>query len=74
MAGPASCVYISARSRWRRVRLRASGLACRAPVQLAAETSVEDMSRRCRKTVPRLIVIDSIPDHVTDTVESAPAR
>src|SRR6266496_2022942 len=44
-----------------------------APVQLAAETSVEDIvSTLSEGAVPRLIVIDSIQTMWTDTVESAP--
>ena len=44
-----------------------------APVQLAAETSVEDIvSTLSEGAVPRLIVINSIQTMWTDTVESAP--
>ena len=44
-----------------------------APVQLAAETSVEDIVTTLSEgKVPRLIVIDSIQTMWTDTVESAP--
>ena len=56
------------------VRLRAERLGLAdAPVQLAAETSVEDIvSTLSEGAVPRLIVIDSIQTMWTDTVESAP--
>ena len=56
------------------MRLRAERLGLAdAPVQLAAETSVEDIvSTLSEGAVPRLIVIDSIQTMWTDTVESAP--
>src|ERR1700733_12190239 len=56
------------------VRLRAERLGLAdAPVQLAAETSVEDIvSTLSEGATPRLIVIDSIQTMWTDTVESAP--
>src|SRR5207342_3464285 len=50
-----------------------SGEEAVAPVQLASETSVEDIvSTLSEGAVPRLIVIDSIQTMWTDTVESAP--
>src|SRR6267142_1105837 len=67
-------VYISGEEAVAQVRLRAERLGLAdAPVQLAAETSVEDIvSTLSEGAVPRLIVIDSIQTMWTDTVESAP--
>src|SRR6266567_3484139 len=67
-------VYISGEEAVAQVRLRAERLGLAdAPVQLAAETSVDDIvSTLSEGTVPRLIVIDSIQTMWTDTVESAP--
>src|SRR6476469_4758619 len=67
-------VYISGEEAVAQVRLRAERLGLAdAPVQLAAETSVEDIvSTLSEGTVPRLIVIDSIQTMWTDMVESAP--
>src|SRR6202790_5571588 len=67
-------VYISGEEAVAQVRLRAERLRLAdAPVQLAAETSVEDIvSTLSEGPVPRLIVIDSIQTMWTDTVESAP--
>src|SRR6266478_3604484 len=67
-------VYISGEEAVAQVRLRAERLGLGdAPVQLAAETSVEDIvSTLSDGAVPRLIVIDSIQTMWTDTVESAP--
>src|SRR5580658_9205680 len=67
-------VYISGEEAVAQVRLRAERLGLGdAPVQLAAETSVEDIvSTLSEGPVPRLIVIDSIQTMWTDTVESAP--
>src|SRR4030088_1430614 len=67
-------VYISGEEAVAQVRLRAERLRpADAPVQLAAETSVEDIvSTLSEGAVPRLIVIDSIQTMWTDTVESAP--
>lgn len=67
-------VYISGEEAIAQVRLRAERLGLSdAPVQLAAETSVEDIvSTLSEGAVPRLIVIDSIQTMWTDTVESAP--
>src|ERR1700724_3535762 len=71
-AGPRA-VYISGEEAVAQVRLRAERLGLAdAPVQLAAETSVEDIvSTLSEGAVPRLIVIDSIQTMWTDTVESA---
>src|SRR5258708_3762786 len=68
-------VYISGEEAVAQVRLRAERLGLAdAPVQLAAETSVEDIvSTLSEGAVPRLIVIDSIQTMWPDTVESAPA-
>ncbi len=67
-------VYISGEEAVAQVRLRAERLGlARAPVELAAETSVEDIVATLSEgRVPRLIVIDSIQTMWTDTVESAP--
>src|ERR1700738_4247557 len=67
-------VFISGEEAVAQVRLRAERLGLAgAPVQLAAEPSVEDIvSTLSEGTVPRLIVIDSIQTMWTDTVESAP--
>ncbi|MET0905038.1 MAG: DNA repair protein RadA, partial [Tardiphaga sp.] len=67
-------VYISGEEAVAQVRLRAARLGLAdAPVQLASETSVEDIVATLSEgTVPRLIVIDSIQTMWTDTVESAP--
>src|SRR5450432_3605984 len=67
-------VYISGEEAVAQVRLRAERLGLAdAPVQLAAETSVEDIvSTLSEGPTPRLIVIDSIQTMWTDAVESAP--
>src|SRR4051812_34579102 len=67
-------VYISGEEAVAQVRLRAERLGLAdAPVELAAETSVEDIVATISEgAVPRLIVIDSIQTMWTDTVESAP--
>src|SRR5437588_2406069 len=67
-------VYISGEDAVAQVRLRAERLGLAdAPVQHAAETSVEDtVATLSEGAVPRLIVIDSIQTMWTDTVESAP--
>src|ERR1700726_1244115 len=67
-------VYISGEEAVAQVRIRAERLGLAgAPVQLAAETSVEDIVATLSEgAVPRLIVIDSIQTMWTDTVESAP--
>src|SRR5712672_1495790 len=67
-------VYISGEEAVAQVRLRAErlGLAS-APVELAAETSVEDIiATLSQGKTPRLVVIDSIQTMWTDAVESAP--
>src|SRR3974390_1110694 len=67
-------VYISGEEAVAQVRLRAERLGLRkAPVDLASETSVEDIVATLSEgRTPRLIVIDSIQTMWTDTVESAP--
>jgi len=67
-------VYISGEEAVAQVRLRAERLGLgKAPVELAAETSVEDIvATLSQGHIPRLIVIDSIQTMWTETVESAP--
>jgi DNA repair protein RadA/Sms len=67
-------VYISGEEAVAQVRLRAGRLGLAdAAVQLAAETSVEDIIATLSEgAVPRLVIIDSIQTMWTDTVESAP--
>ncbi|NWG26034.1 MAG: AAA family ATPase, partial [Pseudorhodoplanes sp.] len=67
-------VYLTGEEASAQVRLRAERLALgSAPVELAAETSVEDIVATLSSGgLPRLVVIDSIQTMWTDTVESAP--
>ncbi len=67
-------VYISGEEAVAQVRLRAERLGLRdAAVELAAETSVEDIIATLSEgKTPRLLVIDSIQTMWTDMVESAP--
>jgi DNA repair protein RadA/Sms len=67
-------VYISGEEAVAQVRLRAERLGLAdAPVELAAETSVEDIIATLSEgTIPRLVIIDSIQTMWTDMVESAP--
>jgi DNA repair protein RadA/Sms len=67
-------VYISGEEAVAQVRLRAERLGlANAAVELAAETSVEDIiATLSQGKIPRLIVIDSIQTMWTETVESAP--
>jgi DNA repair protein RadA/Sms len=67
-------IYISGEEAVAQVRLRAERLGlAKAPVELAAETSVEDIiATMSEGKPPRLIVIDSIQTMWTDVVESAP--
>ncbi len=67
-------VYISGEEAVGQVRLRAERLGLRdAAVELASETSVEDIiATVSEKQVPKLLIIDSIQTMWTDTVESAP--
>src|SRR6187397_3094762 len=67
-------VYISGEEAVAQVRLRAERLGlAKAPVELAAETAVEDIiATLSQGKTPRLIVVDSIQTMWTDAVESAP--
>jgi DNA repair protein RadA/Sms len=67
-------VYISGEEAVAQVRLRAERLGLAdAAVELAAETSVEDiLATLGEREAPRLLIIDSIQTMWTDTVESAP--
>jgi len=67
-------VYISGEEAVAQVRLRAERLGLGdAAVELAAETSVEDIvATLAEGKPPRLVVIDSIQTMWTDTVEAAP--
>ncbi|MEA2935062.1 MAG: hypothetical protein QOD74_1708 [Variibacter sp.] len=67
-------VYVSGEEAVGQVRLRAERLEMSAsPVQLASETSVEDIIATVSSGVaPRLLVIDSIQTMWTDAVDSAP--
>src|SRR5271167_217655 len=66
-------VYISGEEAVAQVRLRAERLGLREAVELAAETSVEDIiATMSDGKTPRLIVIDSIQTMWTEPVESAP--
>jgi DNA repair protein RadA/Sms len=67
-------IYISGEEAVAQVRLRAERLALStAPVELAAETSVEDIVATLGQgKTPRLVIVDSIQTMWTDTVESAP--
>lgn len=67
-------VYISGEEAIAQVRLRAERIGLsQAPVELAAETSVEDILATLDSGGrPGLVIIDSIQTMWTDTVESAP--
>jgi DNA repair protein RadA/Sms len=67
-------VYISGEEAIAQVRLRAERLGLAdAPVQLAAETAVEDIIATLSEgPVPRLVIIDSIQTMWTDSIDSAP--
>jgi DNA repair protein RadA/Sms len=67
-------VYISGEEAVAQVRLRAERLKLQdAPIELAAETSVEDIiATLSDRDTPRLVVIDSIQTMWTDAVDSAP--
>jgi DNA repair protein RadA/Sms len=67
-------VYISGEEAVAQVRLRAERLGlAQAPVELAAETSVEDIIATLSEgKTPRLVIIDSIQTMWTDVVDSAP--
>src|SRR3984957_2416773 len=67
-------VYISGEEAVAQVRLRAERLKLQdAPIELAAETSVEDIiATLSDRDTPRLVVIDSIQTMWTEAVDSAP--
>jgi DNA repair protein RadA/Sms len=67
-------VYVSGEEAVAQVRLRAERLGLgAAAVELAAETSVEDIvATLAERASPRLVIIDSIQTMWTDAVESAP--
>src|SRR5688572_19648451 len=67
-------VYISGEEAVAQVRLRAERLGlAKAPVELAAETSVEDIIATLSEgATPRLVIIDSIQTMWTDAVDAAP--
>ncbi len=67
-------VYISGEEAVAQVRLRAERLGiAAAPVELAAETSVEDIVATLSEgRTPRLVIVDSIQTMWTDMVDSAP--
>ena len=67
-------IYISGEEAVAQVRLRAERLGLAdTPVELAAETAVEDIvATLSQGKTPRLVVVDSIQTMWTDTVESAP--
>jgi DNA repair protein RadA/Sms len=67
-------VYISGEEAVAQLRLRAERLALgEAPVELAAETAVEDIvATLAEGRTPRLVIIDSIQTMWTDAVEAAP--
>jgi len=69
-----STVYISGEEAIAQVRLRAERLGLAgAPVQLAAETSVEDILATLEAgPAPALLILDSVQTLWTDTVESPP--
>jgi DNA repair protein RadA/Sms len=70
----ARAVYISGEEAVAQVRLRAERLKLAdAPIELAAETAVEDIVATLSEgATPRLVVIDSIQTMWTDVVDSAP--
>jgi DNA repair protein RadA/Sms len=72
--GGQRAVYISGEEAVGQVRLRAERLGlAEAPVELAAETAVEDIvATLSHGKPPQLLVIDSIQTMWTQTVESAP--
>src|SRR5205807_5766929 len=67
-------IYISGEEAVAQLRLRAERLGLSgAKVELAAETSVEDIvATLSERETPRLVIIDSIQTMWTDAVESAP--
>jgi DNA repair protein RadA/Sms len=67
-------IYISGEEAVAQLRLRAERLGLgEAPVELAAETAVEDIvATLSEDRAPRLVIIDSIQTMWTDAVEAAP--
>ena len=67
-------IYVSGEEAIGQIRMRAERLAlAKAPIELAAETNVEDIvSTLSADEAPALVVIDSIQTMWTETVESAP--
>jgi DNA repair protein RadA/Sms len=67
-------IYISGEEAVAQVRLRADRLGLvQAPVELAAETSVEDIvASLAEGKTPQLVIIDSIQTMWTDAVDAAP--
>ena len=67
-------IYVSGEESTAQVRLRAARLGLSdAPVQLAAQTLVEDIvATLASGDAPRLVVIDSVQTMWSDTIESAP--
>src|ERR1044071_7082526 len=67
-------VYVSGEEAVAQVRLRAERLSLGdAPVELAAETAIEDIIATLSEgKTPRLVVVDSIQTMWTDMVDSAP--
>jgi len=67
-------IYISGEEAVAQVRLRADRLGlAQAPVELAAETSVEDIvASLAEGKTPQLVIIDSIQTMWTDAVDAAP--
>jgi len=68
------CIYISGEEAAAQVRLRAQRLGLNdAPVELASETSVEDiLATLSVGGAPRLVIIDSIQTMWTDVIDAAP--
>ena len=67
-------IYVSGEEAIGQIRMRAERLAlAKAPIELAAETNVEDIvSTLSADEAPALVVINSIQTMWTETVESAP--
>jgi len=74
MAGDVLCAYISGEEAIDQIRMRAARLGLAdAPVQLAAATSVRDITTTLDVADgPAVVVIDSIQTMFVDTLESAP--
>ncbi|HZH26271.1 MAG TPA: DNA repair protein RadA [Azospirillaceae bacterium] len=74
LAGQSRCAYVSGEEAVDQVRLRAQRLGlAKAPVDLAAATSVRDICATLEAAdPPHLVVIDSIQTMYVDTLDSAP--